>query len=711
MTIDHGCEPWSSDALAREWVNAVSTTAYVPMSPVDIQLYLRDLTERLVAALSGPAVDAAAAFNVGAKLVAGDFTGPHSLSRTVEVLARVLPTTAENAAADPPGNRIIELLGALVAGYTSALRDRLFDQQEEIHQALMVAHHGVERELQASEACFREAFDSSPMGVVITEPGGRIEQTNPALDQILGYPRGELLGSELSKLFSSDDRPVLLEHYQRLHSGREPRFRLRCQLRHKDGGPAWVYLAASVLLGAELQPQYVATMVDDLTELHLLQEWSSHQALYDLQTGLPNRHYFVSHLEQVLGRLELSDVITLLHLDLDGFSVINDGLGPRFGDRVLDVVATRLRKVVADQPAMVARVGGDEFAILIEPGDSVLNVGALAEAIHTELDEPVYLDEIGVAVTATIGVVQRRVGGTDHAELLRAAGATLRRLRGKSKRRWTVFDADVDAADRAELQLAATMPSALETGELRVEYQPVVALASGRLVGVETVLSWHHPKLGVLSPERCTQLAEQTGVVHAIGPWILRTAAEQAVSWLSPPVAVDLTTSQAQDPELVAKVRAVLAQTGLRPAGLELRMPVAAIRTDTGVLAGAGGKYAEDNLLVLADLGVRAGLYDFGGGIGGLRCLAELPVHAVRVAQPVAQQVTDDPSRFLSRAVHALVHLVRDAGINVIAHPVDNAEQVGSWQWVGANWAVGTLFGLPGTPQTIERLLNAQAKG
>ncbi|MGH3930418.1 MAG: putative bifunctional diguanylate cyclase/phosphodiesterase [Pseudonocardiaceae bacterium] len=711
MATDHGCESWSLDALARQWVSAVSTTAYVPMSPADIQLYLRDLAERLVAALSGPSVDAAAAFNVGARLVAGDFTGPQSLSRTVEVLARALPATTENITVAGPGKRIIELLSALVAGYTSALRDRLFDQQEEIHQALIVAHQGVERELEASEAWFREVFESSPMGMVITETGGRIEQTNPALEQILGYARGELLGSELSRLFSPDERPIVLKHYQRLHSRQESRFRLRCQLRHKDGGPVWVYLAASVLLDAEQQPQYFAMMVDDLTELHLLQEWSSHQALYDLQTGLPNRQYFVSHLERVLSQLEPSDVITLLYLDLDGFSAINDGLGHRFGDQVLEAVPTRLRKVVADRPAMVASVGGGEFAILIEPEDSVLDVGGLADAIHIELDEPIYLDEIGVAVTATIGVVQRRVGGADPGELLRAASATLHRLRGKGKRQWAVFDADVDAAERAELRLAATIPSALETGELRVDYQPVVTLESGRLVGVETVLSWHHPELGVLSQDRCTQLAEQTSVVHAIEPWMLRIAAERAMSWLRLPVAVNLATLQAQDPALVAKVNAALAQTGLRPAGLELRMPVAAIRTDTGALAGEGGAYAEENLLVLADLGVRVGLYDFGGGIGGMRCVAELPVHAVRIAQPIAQQVADDTSRLLSHTVHAVTHIVRDAGINVIAHPVDNAAQAGCWQWVGANWGMGTLFGLPGPAQNIDRLLDAQLKG
>ncbi|MFN2494503.1 MAG: putative bifunctional diguanylate cyclase/phosphodiesterase [Pseudonocardiaceae bacterium] len=562
---------------------------------------------------------------------------------------------------------------------------------------------------------FGEVFDSSLMGIIISEPGGRIVQINASLEELLGCVPGGLLGTDLSELFAPTELPAMQERYRRVQSGQESRVRVRSQLRCKNGAPAWVYLTVSVLLDAEQQPQYLATMVADVTELYLLKEWLSRQTLYDLQTGLPNRQYFVSHLERVLGRLPPSAVITLLHLDLDGFSAINDGLGHRFGDRLLDVVARRLRMVVAGQRAMVARVGGDEFAVLIEPGRSVPQVGALAEAINTEFEEPIYLDEIGMAVTATIGIVQQRVGTTEHAELLRAAGTTLRQLRGYRTRQWAVFDADVDAAWRAGQRLAAAMPGALETGQLRVEYQPVVTLENRRPVGVEAVLSWLHPQLGVLPDEQCTRIAEQTGAVHAVGQWLLRTAATQAVSWRQrlgacvPPVAVNLSPCLAQAPDLVAKVVALLKQTGLPAAGLELRMPVTAIRTDTGVLTDGGGADAEDNLRALAELGVRAGLYDFGGGIGGLRCLAELPVRTVRIARSIARQVADDPSRILSQAVHALVHIVRAAGIDVIAHPVDSAEQAGCWRWVGTNWAVGTLFGPPGPPESIEPLLDAHA--
>ncbi|MQA12902.1 MAG: EAL domain-containing protein [Pseudonocardiaceae bacterium] len=698
------------DALAGEWVRVLRTTAYVAMSPADIRGHLQEHARRLVAALSGPEVDTHAASDVGTRLVAAGFTDPQSLSRTVELLATWLPGAAQLPLAD----RVTRLLAALAAGYTAALRDHIFDQQESLKRALVKSWQDSQRDLQASEARFAEVFNSSAVGIAISQPDGRIVRANPSLEEILGYDPGELPGRELTELFSAADQPSLQRHYQRLLDGLDPRFRMQFQLRRKDGEAAQAYLAVSVLCDTEQQPQYLATMVEDFTDEFLLTERLNYQALHDVATGLPNRHYFVSRLEEILGVLDPSAVITLLHLDLDGFSVINDGLGHRFGDRLLDVSARRLKSVVADQKAMVARLGGDEFAIVIEAGDPVPDVGVLAETINSEFAEPVYLDGVGVAVTASIGVVQCRVGGSEPAELLRAAGATLRRVRGQGSRQWAMFDPDFDATERVELRLAAELPGAMENGELSVEYQPVSTVQSPRVVGVEAILSWQHPELGVVSSQRCMQLAEQTGMVHEAGKWLLRVAAEQAVAWRerwgdeASPMMVTLAPSQAKDPDLVAAVRAVLQQTGLQPAELQLWMPAAALRSVDGMPAGQGGEDAEDNVRTLAQLGVRTGLHDFGGGIGGLRCLAELPISAVRVAEPVSRQVADDASRILSQSVHALIHVIRAAGVNVVACPVDTEEQAACWPWVGANWAVGRLFGGPGPPQDIELLLEAQ---
>jgi diguanylate cyclase (GGDEF)-like protein/PAS domain S-box-containing protein len=679
------------------------------MPLAEIRDYLGDLAEQLVAALSGAAVDTQTASDVGARLVSGGFTGAQSLSRTFDALSEGLPAAARAAGMQPSCGRIIQLLGALAAGYTWALRNLIYDQQEEVKRALSSAWQELEQDLRVSEARFREVFDFSPVGVAITREDGRIVQTNRSLEKILGYSRGELLGRQLSELPAAGHHPIVEEHYRDLLAGRDSRFRVRLALRRADGEPAWVYLAGSTLLKTKQACQQVVTMVEDITDQHLLEQRLHHQTLHDVQTGLPNRQYFITHVETVLARLEPRAFVTLMHLDLDGFSTINDGLGHLAGDQLLDVVARRLEAAVAGRPAMVARLGADEYAIFIEPEDPVLDVGAFAEIINTELAEPFYIDDMGVAATASIGVVQHQAGATTADDLMRAASTTLRRMRGAGKRQWTLFDADVDAAERAELRLAAAMPGAWETGELRVTYQPVVTLHGEQLVGIEAALSWQHPELGVLSHAQCVQAAEQTGVVHDVGQWLLRTAAEQAITWQQrsnasmPPVAINLTPSQAQHPNLVPRVTAALDEIGLAPAELELRAPAAAIRAVSGELAGIGGARAEENMRELSKLGVRAGLHDFGGGIGALRCVADLGVCVVRVAQPISDQVAADPSRILSQAAQALVHIVRGAGIDVVAFPVDSAEQAACWPWIGANWAVGGLW------PNVERWLNAES--
>jgi EAL domain-containing protein (putative c-di-GMP-specific phosphodiesterase class I) len=238
-------------------------------------------------------------------------------------------------------------------------------------------------------------------------------------------------------------------------------------------------------------------------------------------------------------------------------------------------------------------------------------------------------------------------------------------------------------------------------------------------VAIETALSWLHPQHGQLPHERCAHAAERTGAVYAIGQWLLQTAAQQAARWQQlvttvPPVAINLTPSQARDPDLIASITAVLADTGLPPAQLELRAPVAAIRADTGELVGSssdggGGGQAEDNLRVLSELGIRAGLHDFAGGIGALRCVADLSPRTVRIATLVSEQVIDGSCPILSQATQTAVQLVRAVGADVIAYPVDTDKHAAYLSSIGANWAAGALFGPPGPPECIEALLTAQA--
>jgi PAS domain S-box-containing protein/diguanylate cyclase (GGDEF)-like protein len=699
------------EVFARQWADAVAGTSYVSMERNEIVVHLLALTNQLVEAVQSPEFDRSAGHRVGGDLVAAHFTSTDTLSKSLALIVEGLPDLLGTATSgiDVAG-RVARLTGDIAAAYAGALRDRSLDEQDSIYRAALRARKQAEQALASSEARFRQVFYSSPVGVAISEPGGEIIQCNRSLEDILDYSPGELLGRDLSELFAPGDRAVMHERYRGLVTGREPRLRIRFSLLRADGEPVWVNLDVSVLPDAEQDPRYLVTMIDDISDLQHLEQRLRHQTLHDPQTGLPNRQYFYTHLESVLAGLDRCAVVTLLHLDLDGFSAVNNGLGHHIGDRMLNVVARRLEGVVADRRGMVARLGADEFAILLEPDDSALDVGALAETINAELAEPYYLDGIGTALTATIGVVQRPAGECRPEELMRAASATLRRLRGQGPRQWAPFDADTDTLERAELRLAAAIPGALENGELTVTYQPVVTLADHKLVCIEVALCWDHPQRGMLTHEQCARAAEQTGAVHAIGQWMVRTAAEQAFTWCQriggvPPIAVNLTAAQATDPELVATITAVLAETGLPPAQLELRVPVAAIRTATGELAGDGGAQAEDNLRVLSDIGLRTGLHDYAEGLGGLRCLTELAPCTVRIAALLSQQTAGDQCPILPHAARTSINRLRAAGADVVAYPVDDAKQAAYCADIGVNWAIGALFGPPASPQHIEVIL------
>jgi diguanylate cyclase (GGDEF)-like protein/PAS domain S-box-containing protein len=546
---------------------------------------------------------------------------------------------------------------------------------------------------------FVQLANATTLGIVISSPDGQITRTNPALREILGCAEDELVGRALSELFAPEHQLAVQHVCRLLQSGHQPWFRAELQLQRKDGETVHAQLTVSALRDAGQQLCCLVAMVHDVTELHLVNERLNHQALHDVRTGLPNRQYFVSHLEEVLGRSEPSAVVTLLHLNLGGFSVINDGLGHHYGDQVLDLVARRLEFVVADQQAMVARIAGDEYAILLQPGNRVPDVGALVERVNTELSKTVDRDLVAVSVTARIGAVQRQAGTTTPTELMRAASATLRRAR-ESGTRWALFDPESAAADRAELQLAARMPEAIDDGQLRVHYQPVAALDTGRPVAVEAILSWYHPALGALSHDRCVQLAERTGAAHAVGRYLLSTAAEQTAWWrrrsgerVSPTV-VNLSHYQAQDPGLGTQISALLEQTGLPADALELGLPATTLRSADS----APGAVVKANLHHLAELGVRMALYDFGGDLRELSCVAELGITRLRISGAVAERMADNPSPVTAHSTRALVAALHAAGISVVACPVDTRESATWWHEAGARYGVGALFGRPGPP-------------
>jgi diguanylate cyclase (GGDEF)-like protein/PAS domain S-box-containing protein len=692
--------------LARQWAAAIAPTAYVAMSPAEVEQVLLDLVSHLLDGIASGDTDTDTDTSprkierVGERLVELNYTGSSTLYRTIQVLGAGLPAQPELIGLDDLAATILTALGGVSAGYAQAIRSHTLEQQESLNRALMQARQRAERHLKISEARFRGVFTSTAVGIAITDLDGNFIETNDALIEILGYRRDELTDRTLYDLVPPADAPQLRILYQDLARADVDSFRLQRRMARSDGEIAHVYLAGSVLHNDD-DALYYVTVIEDISELLLLQERLTHQALHDVQTGLPNRHFFHTTLERVLARLQPADTITLLYLDIDGFSVINNGFGHRVGDQLLQVVAKRLADVFAGERATIARLGGDEFAVLVQDSPATPDVATLASRINEELAEPTYIAGHGLAVSATVGVVRRQVRGVTADGLMRQADSTLYRAVANGKRQWVVYDEHLDAENRGLFKLAATIPGALENGEFRRMYQPQVRLADRRVVAVEAMLEWDHPEHGLLPNERCMQLAKRTGMVLPLGEWLLRTASEQAVEWYTalgeyPTLSVHLTSAQANDPDLVRTVRTVLDGTGLPAQSLQLGIPVRSLLS--------GGLDAEDNLDVLTDMGVRTTLAGFGSH-GGLVFLEDHPVHAVKIAASLVARPATRPESITARAVADLVRLVRETGASVIVPGIESEAQADWWFEHGADIGQGSFFTVPLTGDEIPNLL------
>ncbi|MET9626091.1 diguanylate cyclase [Lentzea sp. NPDC006480] len=629
--------------LAARWMNALTPTAYIPLSHAEIEQALLD---SLVELPESPE-------SVANRLVSLHATGPDSLRATIEVLS---PTFE------------LPLLARLSSAYAQAMRMDAFDQQEQIKVAIVRAKQRVERTLKVSEARFREVFESAALGIVITDLAGRCVEANDTLAEIVGLESGaDLNDRDLTDFYHPEDVAALGAQYRKVREGHVDRFRDQRKLIRVDGEPVWVYLAVSLLRDADGEPTHHVTMVEDISELHLLQRSLDHQLLHDSLTGLSNRQHFVTQVE----RRVPNDPITLYHLGLDAFSVVNNGLGHETGDKLLKIVAARLGRLAGEKKAVLARIGGDEFAMMTISD----NVTTTIEEIQEVLAEPTFVDDHGIALSASIGVVDRPAAFTTTAELMRCANAALRQAKARGKRQWALHDPHDDARRRGKYALAASMPGAWEHGELEIVYAPVHDLESREVLGAVARLHWDD-----LSHNDIMALADSTGLSLPIGRWLLREACAQAARWVrefgerAPTLHISLGALQSRDEDLVADVKRALDETGLPPERLRISLDI------SSVLAG------DDNAVVLHDSGIVTALDGFHGGHDELAVLTEVQVRAVITRAPAPS--ADSP---LHQAMRDLIKTVHSFGVRFGVDEVHTVEDAEYWRSAGADGVIGLL--------------------
>lgn len=669
--------------LARKWAYLISGTAYLPLTHVELEQHIFHLVNRLFDTIRSEPFDAAAAATVGTRLVEMKCVGPDSIRRTVEALGRALLHQPELAGVDRLAERVVLVLGSMMTGYAERLRQLTQQQQEELNESLHRVAEDARRTHLIGHARFEEVFSSSSSGVALVGLDRRIRRVNEGMAGIAGRPEAELTGLSLFGLIAPQDAASVREAFERLESGESPRLDLGCQVVRGDGAMVPVSFSASLVRDADGAADHFVTVVEGEPDMPELRRSLSHLSRHDVLTGLLNRQAFKGALQGALRRAP----VTLYHLDIDGFSVINAGLGAETGDRLLVSVAQRLRNLVAQEKAAVGRLGADEFGIVVEHTLQSPSVLAMVGKIHELLEEPVYLDgEHGLAAPVAIGVVDRPDPDSAPAELLRAAETTVRRAKGEGHRQWQLFDPREDAREREMSGLAASMASALENGEIQVSYRPVTRLDTGRPAGVEAVSCWDHPRRGLLPHAECVALAQRSGLVVSLGSSLLSDAcARMAEAGGGLSLSVPLIAGQAADPDLVGVVRRVLDRAGLSGERLELGFPAEALADEHGETL--------DNMAVLAEIGVRTAIHGFGAARDAI-FLEDLTAGSIRLAPQLVkrQRERPGPDSALTQVLAGMVRMAHRSGAEVSVDGVDTPEQADFWRRIGADFALGELF-------------------
>ncbi len=429
-------------------------------------------------------------------------------------------------------------------------------------------------------------------------------------------------------------------------------------------------------------------------------------ATHDSLTSLPNRALFADRLAKMFVTPAPGARVGVCFVDLDGFKAVNDTLGHQVGDQLLVAVSDRLRGGIAESGHLLARLGGDEFVVLVERTTCVDDAVKVADAIlATIVAEPFRVAGYVLPVSASIGVVERFVAGTDPTDVMRAADITMHWAKADGKARWVVFDAGRDTREVARYALSAAMPAALDRGEFVLHYQPLINLTDGTVRGVEALVRWRHPTLGLLYPDRFIDLAEETGLIVPLGGWILEEACRQAARWhrmtpCPPFVSVNLAVRQIREPGLVEGVTEVLDRTGLPAHRLQLEILESAIVSTDDVTLGP--------LRTLASLGVRIAIDDFGTGYSNLAYLRALPVHELKFARAFVQGLrpaaTADPAD--ESILTALVGLGHTLGLTVTAEGIETAIQAERVRAIGCDTGQGFYFARPGPCHRINALIS-----
>jgi diguanylate cyclase (GGDEF)-like protein/PAS domain S-box-containing protein len=558
--------------------------------------------------------------------------------------------------------------------------------------------------LRESEERYRELFENANDLIYTHDLAGNFTSLNKTGERIMGYTREEAMKLNIAQIVAPEHLARAREMMTRKGLIDEATV-YELEIIAKDGQRVPLEVSTR-LIYANGEPCGVQGIARDIAERKHTEAKLLHNAYHDALTGLPNRNLFTDHLQMAVERAKRHEefVFAVLFLDLDRFKNVNDSLGHTVGDGLLIAISRRLQHCLRSVD-VVARLGGDEFAILLNdigahPGEAV----ALAERVQQELMQPFNLGGHEVFTTASIGIALSTTGYETPEAVLRDADTVMYRAKAQGKARHAVFDQNMHARVVALLRLENDLRRAVERDELRLHYQPIVSLDSGRISGFEALVRWQHPELGLIQPKDFIPVAEETGVIVELGQWVLSESARQMRGWqmISPEhaalkLSINLSSRHFVQPDLYERIVEVLDETGLAPPALQLEITESVLMENAQTIVPL--------LERLRELGVELAIDDFGTGYSSLSYLSRLkPIHTLKIDRSFISMGGDD--RENAEIVRTIIMLARNMGKDVVAEGIETVEQLTRLQTLDCTYGQGYLFARPLDPAETERRLH-----
>ncbi|MQR94677.1 bifunctional diguanylate cyclase/phosphodiesterase [Fictibacillus phosphorivorans] len=554
-----------------------------------------------------------------------------------------------------------------------------------------------------SERKFRSVIESANDSIILSDRTGTIISWNKGAELIFGFNEKEALGKNLQIIIPDKFKVAHQQGMERYLMSGEPKVignTVELEGLRKDGSEFPIEL--SLAAWQEDNQVYFSSIIRDITERKRNEKKINQMVYRDPLTGLPNRLLLNDRLTQAL---ELADenkqTIGIMFIDLDRFKYINDTLGHAVGDQLLIEIAKRIQACVGKNDT-VCRQGGDEFIVLI-PNTTADEVSKIAQQIVDLFSSSVMVNEQELFVTPSIGIAMYPGDGRDIETLIKNADTAMYRVKEQGKNNFQFYTPEMNEAVTKKMKLEIGLRKALERDEFKIVYQPQIDVETGAIIGVEALLRWHHPEWGTISPAEFIPIAEETGLILQIGEWVLHGACRQNKAWQDEGyaplrMAVNISSRQFQQSDLVERVSRILLETELAPKYLELELTESIIQDS---------KYAVAKMQLLKEMGIHLSIDDFGTGYSSLSYLKTFPIHTLKIDQSFTRNIYADPKD--ASLVETIIAMAHNLDLKVIAEGVETEEQLQFLQQKHCNEAQGYYFSRPISADELAVILQEQS--